>query len=652
MNNGDLIVKKDYIANSHERCKKYNVELERVYSAKIIHDNELFAKLEAKRDLIIAAEPFMNQLYNFVEGSNFFSILTDEEGCILSVIGDEEILSEALSIKMIPGAYMDEISIGTNAMGTALFEGRPIQVSGEEHYVRVYHKWTCSASPIRDTDGKIIGSLDLTGYCENVHLHTLGMVVAAANAIEKIMEIEKYTQELSMAKIYTETIIDSITAGILTSDLDGNIKTVNSYIAEMFGYDILEMKKMKAWDLFEGWDRVKTAVMGKQSFMDEEVFINSRKNKLQFNLSTYPIFDNEQNIRNIIFVFKEVKKVRKLANKIMGRRAVYTFDKIIGRNEKFLQTVEFAKKVADSRSNILIMGESGTGKELFAQAIHNYSMRRDEPFVALNCGAIPRNLIESELFGYEEGAFTGAKSSGQPGKFEIADGGTIFLDEIGEMPLDLQTRLLRVIEEGTVSRIGSIKENVVDTRIIAATNKDLNEEVRKGNFRKDLFYRLNVLPIKLPALKERKDDIPILIQFFMERISRKLNRRGVKIPEEYMNYLVEYEWPGNVRELENLIELIVNTESIPDSFGKMNTGIVENHRIGLAELSHANARESTGEVLKLELVERQHIQKVLSLNNGNITLSARALGIGRNTLYRKMGSYGIVCSEMERCSNM
>ena len=649
---GEVAVKKDYIVKSHERCKKYNVELDRMYSTKIICDQELSRKLEAKRELMVTAEHYMNQLYNFVKGSNFFSILTDEEGCILSVIGDEEILSEAFSFKMVPGAYMDEYSIGTNAMGTALVEGMPVQISGEEHYVRLYHRWTCSASPIRNARGEIIGSLDLTGYSEYVHSHTLGMVVAAANAIEKMLDIKRYTEELSMAKRYTETIIDSITAGILTSDLEGNIKTVNHHVADMFGYHPDEMKRMKIWNLFDDWERVKTSVLNKQNFMDEDVFVSSRKNKLQFCLSIYPFLDSDQNIRDIIFVFKEVKKVRRLANKIMGRRAIYTFDKIIGKDENFVRIIEYAKKIADSRSNVLIMGESGTGKELFAQAIHNYSNRNDEPFVALNCGAIPRTLIESELFGYEEGAFTGAKSSGQPGKFEIADGGTIFLDEIGEMPLDMQTRLLRVIEEGTVGRIGSINEIVVDVRVIAATNKDLNEEVRKGNFRKDLYYRLNVLPIRLLPLRERKADILLLSQYFMERISRKLNKKSVEISEEVMEALLGYEWPGNVRELENLIELIVNTESLPDSFGMIDSSADDKPEISLKRFDRITACEEEEENLKLEFMEKQHILKVLNRYRGNITLCAKALGIGRNTLYRKMESIGIHCSETEQCSNM
>ncbi len=652
MNVPEIASKKDYIVESHKRCKSYNVDINRVYSGKIIDGSHLFERLEAKRELIITAEPFMNQLYNFVKGSNFFSILTDEQGCILSLIGDEEILSKAFSFKMIPGAYMDEKNIGTNAMGTTLVEGKPVQVSGQEHYVKVYHRWTCSASPIRNTKGEIIGSLDLTGYSESVHSHTLGMVVAAANAIEKMLEIKKYTQELSMAKMYTETVIDSIIAGILTSDLDGNIVTVNRYIADMFGYSTNEMKKIKAWNLFDGWERVKAASLTGQSVMDEDVFVNARKNKLQFNLCTYPILDNEQNLRNIVFVFKEVKKIRKLANKIMGRQAIYTFDKIVGKDKNFLQVIEFAKKVADSGSNILIMGESGTGKELFAQSIHNCSNRRDEPFVAINCGAIPRNLIESELFGYEQGAFTGAKSGGQPGKFEIADGGTIFLDEIGEMPLDLQTRLLRVIEEGIVSRVGSIKNTVVNIRVIAATNKNLYEEVRKGNFRKDLFYRLNVLPVRLPPLRERKTDIPLLFEFFMTTKSKKMNRRSVKIPDKFMKSLLEYEWPGNVRELENLIEWMINTETVPETIGDDRKVLSKSSGMPFDMLAHDTIDLYGSKRFSLSAVEKRHILKVLELYQGNISKSAKALGIGRNTLYRKMKNLRIDSSVLEHCSEM
>lgn len=633
---------KKYIIRSHERCKSMGVDLKRIYSKRIIEGDRLQRKLEKKRELIIAAEPFMNQLYDFVKGSNFFSILTDEEGCILSVIGDEDILSEAFALKMIPGAYMDESNIGTNAMGTALAEGVPVQVSGKEHFVRAYHRWTCSGAPIRNFDGKVIGALDLTGYSENVHSHTLGMVVAASNAIEKMLYIKKYTDDLKIAKIYNDTIMDSIPAGIMTVDLNGSIRSVNSYVTKMFGYRQEDMRKINASDLFEGWKRVKGSLCSEGIFLDEDVFVNSRRNKLQFNLSAYPIIDDRKRVINIILVFKEVKKVRKLANKIMGRQAIYTFDKIIGQSKELMGTIEFAKKVADSKSTILIMGESGTGKEIFAQAIHNYSRRNEEPFIAINCGAIPKNLIESELFGYEEGAFTGAKQGGQPGKFEIADGGTVFLDEIGEMPLDMQTRLLRVIEEGTVIRVGGSNEVIVNIRIIAATNKALAEEVKKGNFRKDLFYRLNVLPIRLIPLRQRKEDIPLLIEYFMNRKSKRLNKKKVDVSKEHMEYLMSYEWPGNIRELENFIELVINTEYIPIELEDKDS------KLKLEEIVSG----SNNECYRLEEVEKIHITRVIKVCNGNITLAAKKLGIGRNTLYRKLNRYEIDCSKFEQCYDM
>ena len=629
---------REAVKKSHQRCKAFRLSDSINFSRKIILDNKLQKKLEEKRELILVSHPFINKLYDFVKGSNFFTILTDEEGCILNVIGDEEILAEAFSLKMIPGAYMNEESIGTNAMSLALTEEIPLQISGEDHYIKSYHRWTCSAAPIKDVKGKIIGVLDLTGYNNSVHSHTLGMVVAAVNAIEKMLEVKNYNEELQTAKIFTDTIIDSIPSGIITSDLQGNVITINKYAAELFGYNWEEMKDKKIYDLFEGWEEVIKTIKSKDSYLDEDVFVNSKRNILQYNLSAYPILDYRQRLENVVYVFKEVKKVRKLANKIMGRQAIYTFDKIIGSNPMFLRTIEFAKKVADSRSTVLIMGESGTGKEVFAQSIHNYSSRSSESFVAINCGAIPKNLIESELFGYEEGAFTGAKRSGHPGKFEIADGGTIFLDEIGEMPLDMQTRLLRVIEEGTVSRIGSTKEIVVDVRIIAATNKDLEEEVNKGNFRKDLFYRLNVLPLRLIPLRERKDDIPLLIEYFMQRLAKRINKKRVSIPVDYMKVLLAYDWPGNIRELENLVELILNTENIPIH--------LKGEKITI-ELNSSKAIEINN---KLDYIEKQHIMKVLREFEGNITNTAKALGIGRNTLYRKIEKYRIDCSIFEQCS--
>jgi transcriptional regulator with PAS, ATPase and Fis domain len=330
---------------------------------------------------------------------------------------------------------------------------------------------------------------------------------------------------------------------------------------------------------------------------------------------------------------------RKLVERIARSQAIYTFDKIIGSSRSILGIIEYSKKISDSKSTVLISGESGTGKEIFAQAIHNFSSRKDKPFIAVNCGAIPTTLIESELFGYEDGAFTGAKKGGNLGKFQLATGGTIFLDEIGEMPLEMQIKLLRVIEEGIITKIGGNNQIAIDIRIIAATNKDLKLQIEKGCFRRDLYYRLNVIPIALPPLRERKDDIPLLVDFYIKKISRKLNKNTVHIPESYMRYLQGYSWPGNIRELENIIELIVNTGDL----------YLDLHSVEKESIKYTDKEE---DFLTLEEVEKKHIVNVLEKVGGNITLAAKILDVGRNTLYRKMEKYNISCSVMERCSVM
>jgi len=620
----------EYIETSHNRCKTMELLPENLFSTKVLEGVELQKCLERNSELILTSATFINHLYDFVRGSEFFALLCDSEGCILNVVGDKKILVEASKLKMITGAYMDEAHIGTNAMSLVITEGRPSQVSGKEHFINAYHKWTCSASPIMDGHGNIIGIINLTGYIENVNPHTLGMVVAAANAIERMLENNKYNLMIEICKKRLETTFNSISSGILTCDLLGNITTMNKQVANMLGYDEREMKNMKIPDLIYSFHEIIERLKTKGTFSDEDIYVNTPVNKLQFTLTAYPIYGFDMTIEEITLVFYEIKKSRKLAGRILSGQAVYTFDKIIGVNEKFKKLIGYAKKIADSKSTILLTGESGTGKEIFAQAIHNYSKRSEEPFIAVNCGAIPRTLIESELFGYEGGAFTGAKKGGNIGKFEIAEGGTIFLDEIGEMPSDLQVKLLRVIEEGVINRIGSSKQINSDVRIMAASNKDLKHEVERGNFRKDLYYRLNVLPLYLPPLRERRDDITELVSYYMRKTSKKLNKHKVHISEEYMKYLKNYDWPGNIRELENVIERIVNSEVI-----QMNLY----NEVALEE------KKSLGGYVgnTLEQMEKQHITEVIKEVNGNMTLAAKILDIARSSLYRKIEKYNIDC---------
>lgn len=630
---------KDYIARAMKRCETYEIENDLVFSKKIIEGEELRTRIMANKNLMVTAEPYMHQLYNFVRGSNFFAILTDHEGCILSVIGDDDILKEAYRFKMIPGAFMDEKNIGTNAMGTALVEGVPIQISGEEHYISAYYRWTCSGTVIRDEEGNIIGTLDLTGYIENVHPHTLGMVVAAVNAIENTMKLKASHQILRENAKFTNSLLDSIQAAIIACDVKGTIKAVNQQSVQLFGYTKEEFLGKPVHGFVARFDEIISCCRVGIDFQNEDVEVVARTNMAHLNLSAYPVKNDDNEVGDVILVLKDVKKVRKMANEIMGRKAIYTFDKIIGQSKGIKDVIGFGKQVADSKSTVLLTGESGTGKEIFAHAIHNHSRRSKENFVVLNCASIPRNLIESELFGYEEGSFTGAKRGGHPGKFEIADGGTIFLDEIGEMPLDMQTRLLRVIQEGIVCRVGGSAQMPVDVRIIAATNKDLYEEVEKGNFRLDLFYRLKVLPIHLPPLRSRKDDIPMLVAYFENKISKSLNKKAIHLPEDYLNQLLAYSWPGNVRELENIIELMINTGKLPEL-------TVNEKPLGNADAGGLiMGLEYEG---NLEDLEKIMIERVLKKSGFNISSTAKVLGIGRNTLYRKMERYDITCAETER----
>jgi PAS domain S-box-containing protein len=622
------IDKRDFITESNKRSKLYGVVKNQKMSRRVLNDWELSERIKRKHELICVANPFINQLYDFVKSSNFIVILNDEEGCILNIIGNDNMLQKAFESALVPGAFMGEEYIGTNGMGTALHEGRPLQVSGKEHYVEIFHKWTCSGAPIRDHAGKLTGCLDLTGDKELVNSHTLGMVAAAAKAIENMLISNYYGEELASSKIYIETIMNSLPSAIFTADFEGNIKLANKHTHSILGYTSKELYKMNASEIILNWPKVLETVKNNESIMQEDVYVRLKMNKIEVNLSVHPILDYREEIHEMVFVIRDVKKMRKLANKVTGSKAVYTFDKVIGADPGFLKTVEFAKKIADSKSTVLLMGESGTGKEIFAQSIQNHSNRKDESFVALNCGAIPKNLIEAELFGYVEGAFTGAKQGGQTGKFEIADGGTLFLDEIGEMPYDLQTRLLRVIEEGVIRRVGGTDEIPIDVRIIAATNKNLREEVEKGNFRKDLYYRLNVLPIRLPPLRERKIDIPLFIDYFMDRKSRRLNKKEVLIKEDHMRLLTEYDWPGNIRELENFVELVINTEGVPLTSGSK------------FEVT-SGKKDYSSKDITLDELEKAHILKVLKNNNDNISKTAKTLGIGRNTLYRKLEKHEI-----------
>ncbi|MCG8482607.1 MAG: sigma 54-interacting transcriptional regulator, partial [Clostridia bacterium] len=514
----------EIIKRSHERSKNYGVDKNRVVSKKILTRKEVTLQIKNNQELLRIATPFLKILYDLLVDSGFFIVLTDKEGCILSTIGDKAILDAAINMNMIVGAYMDESSIGTNAMGTAIKENMPIQISAKEHFITAYHRWTCSAAPIHNINGEIIGTLNLTGNSDKVHPHTLGLVVAAVRSIENQIKSELAHEEVIQTYQYLNTIMDSVSLGIFAVDKKGIVKNINKIACKMIHMERKNILDKSVESVLSNWHVIFEHIKSGKDFQNEEIVLKSNNLNKRYNLNVYPIKDEKSNVIGMVVSLKDIQNVYNLVNKYTGMRARYTFDDIIGASKEIKMIIEHSKSIANSPSTVLISGESGTGKEILAQAIHNFSSRRDKGFVAINCGAIPQNLIESELFGYADGAFTGAKKGGNPGKFELANGGTLFLDEIGEMPLDMQIKLLRVLQEGCITRVGGDKYIEVNVRIIAATNRDLLKEVQNGKFREDLFFRLSVIPIIMPPLRERKKDIPLFIERFLKIKAVKINK--------------------------------------------------------------------------------------------------------------------------------
>jgi transcriptional regulator with PAS, ATPase and Fis domain len=341
----------------------------------------------------------------------------------------------------------------------------------------------------------------------------------------------------------------------------------------------------------------------------------------------------------IVITFRESQYYHKLVGKFMGYRASYKFDDIITNNDNMKKTIELAKKASKSDCNILIEGESGTGKELMAQSIHNYSSRKNGPFVAVNCSSIPRELVESELFGYEKGAFTGASRDGNPGKFELANSGTIFLDEIGELPLDIQSKLLRVLDNNKITRVGGNYEKQLDVRVIGATNRILLNEVKKKNFRADLYYRLNVINIRTIALRNRKEDIDLLIRYFVKSLNLKNIHQSRLVGNAYIERMKNNIWLGNVRELRNVVE---RDYYLSDELICSSDYLTETKQTLNSKNNIYNKNNIMCEVIPIQMLEKESIQNAIEKCSGNLVKTAALLNISRSTLYRKIKKYKIM----------
>ena len=460
---------------------------------------------------------------------------------------------------------------------------------------------------------------------------------------ERVAEIRR--NELEKTK-RIKSIIDFAYEGIINVDQNGIIDTFNPQAEKIFKKEPYKVIGKNINKIFPEFNFSKIVKTGQRI---EGKFWTVGDIKIVANI--IPIKINNEVIRFVI-TFQKVSQIQRIEQKIRkkiylkGNVAENKFEDIIGQSKIISNLKEEAKSYAQVDSPVLLYGETGTGKELFAQSLHNYSARKNKPFVAFNCAALPENILESELFGYVEGAFTGAKRGGKMGFFEQAHEGTIFLDEIGEISQDIQARLLRVLQECKIRRLGDDRVIPVDVRIITSTNKNLNKLVKENKFRRDLYYRINVLNLKLPNLKERREDIPLLTKFFIKKYQYKFKKEIGGISEESMDILKSYNWPGNIRQLENIIErLIVRTRDhyiMPDLVKEV-MEFFDDDKIMYVNNSNLESESNRGEndlniplIGNLEDIERVIIKKIIKNEKGNKTAVAKKLGIGRTTLWRKM----------------
>ena len=616
------------IKASHERCRQYGVNPEDKGSPnqKCLDPDELSQHLADNQHFLDIAGAQMEELYQFVAGAGFVVNITDRDGYILQMIGDPFLLKQMAKGNCCPGYRWTEKDVGTSVISLSLARRIPVQINDDEHFCKRGYGSTCSASPVFDLNGQILGIIAMSGNAKKVHPHTLGMVITAARAIENQLRIQKTSNELELKNNYMEAIIDSIDSGVMAVNKNGIVNQVNSCGRQIFHWETdFEGKPQETF--FDNQIVIEDLMRPGFEFVDREVTIRSPLKTIQLICTVRFIFDTKEKMHGTIIIFNKINRIRKLVNDMAGLLARFTFKNIIGDSLAIRETLKMARIAAPQHSTVLLQGETGTGKELFAQAIHNYSKRCSHPFIAINCGAIPRELLESELFGYSGGTFTGASKKGRPGKFELADGGTIFLDEIGDMPMDMQVKILRVLQTSEVVRIGEHKPILVDVRIIAATHANLKKAVARRVFREDLFYRLNVFPIFIPPLRARPEDILLLAKYFLKRCSLIMKKQEVIFSKEAEAAMKNYPWPGNVRELENVIERAVN--------------LAENNRIlpenlGLENVGSQKIRLTGSRIAELE---KQAILETLEDYDFNFSKSSGVLGISRATLYNKIKKY-------------
>ncbi|MGE6625879.1 sigma-54-dependent Fis family transcriptional regulator [Bacillus pumilus] len=584
------------VVESWHRCKQANVNpyLDKGQS---LLEKERFSAQKKKYSLFLnAALPYLNKISQQLKESDMLALLIDADGYVLSLTGSERTMVEARRINFMEGSRWTETDVGTNAIGTALVIGEAVTINGTEHFSIASHHWSCSAAPIRDVDGTIIGLIDISCMTDNKHPFMLGMASTVAYAIEREIQVQQKRREMELithclqqVEVDKPYVVCNEKMQIVSAS-----RSIRERFSDWYGMDVERLKDHPF------------VIRGKQIIQSE----------------------HDGKMLGISLSLEEATK-----SSITVSFAQFPGES--GTSKVFQQTLSEMKRAAQTDANVYIWGETGTGKELTARAIHSASERHKGPFIAVNCGAIPESLLESELFGYAEGAFTGAKRHGAKGKFEQAHKGTLFLDEIGEIPYAMQVALLRVIEERKVVPLGETHEIPLDIRIITATHRNMNELLKEGKIREDLYYRLHVYPINIPPLRERKEDIHDLYRYY-----QKKHHWHAAFPESFFQKLQEYHWPGNIRELFNLFEHLRVLFPQGGWIGESQyASVLEAIDQKKQKLHPAECTETPKELTFRERIQKQTVIEALHKTKGHVSEAARLAGVPRSTFYKWMRKF-------------
>ena len=615
------------IEHAHQRSAAYGIPRTAAPDYGPLGKSDLKQLLEQNRALYQHAVPVMETLYEQIINTHNMVILTDVNGLIVHTLGDADFLEKADRVALSPGVAWSENSKGTNAIGTAIAEKAPAIVHADQHYLEANSFLTCSAAPIFDVGGNVIGVLDVTGDQHNFHRHTMALVRMSAQMIENQLFASSFQEAIKLSFHSRPEFLGTLMEGIACFSPDGRFLSASRSGLFQLGLSMQALQAHTFSSLFglpisALHEHYRTAAPGLLSLCLHNglrVYAKSQSTVRQASAAAH-VLDNAR--PGMTAPAPDHKP------KLSSLHYLDTGD------EQVARAIDKLRRVAGRDISILITGETGTGKELLAQAVHNDSPRKSGPFIAVNCASIPETLIESELFGYEEGAFTGARKKGNIGKILQANGGTLFLDEIGDMPLNLQARLLRILQERMVTPLGSNKSIPVNLSLICATNRNLREMISTGEFRDDLYYRLNGLVVRLPALRERSD-----LEIVIEKVlATEGEGRLYRLSSEVMDIFKLHSWPGNFRQLTNLLrtaivmtdaDMEIRCEHLPDDF-------MEDVRM---DSPRPQLSPSITSASSLDALERAAIQQALEQHQGNVTAAAKALGVSRNTIYRKLADH-------------